>query len=60
MKYVITGMSRLTGERVVISKPMEKEMAVQLRKKKALSNNRYSAFTRLKIRPALQEGCLFE
>jgi hypothetical protein len=33
MKYVITGISRLTGDRVVISKPMEKEMAVQLRKK---------------------------
>lgn len=33
-KFVVTGISRLTGDRVVISKPMEKEMAVQLRKKK--------------------------
>ena len=58
-KYVVTGISRLTGERVVISSPhSEREARLLMEKQKARNHGR-SAYSRLKTEPAEREGDLW-
>lgn len=50
-QYVITGISRLTGEREEISRPMDEDEA-QIRLDRELKNrkrHKYPAYTRLRI-----------
>lgn len=57
--YVITGISRLTGERVAVTTPADlmraKETLIKLRDRR----HRQSAYTRLQLQAAVHEGNLF-
>lgn len=56
MKYVITGINRLTGDREAVSRAMEKEQAeATLRNVKAIGRRRRAAYTRLKVETAEKE-----
>lgn len=59
MKYVVTGVSRLTGEREAISSPHSEWKAYELMQKYRgwqLKAGKKSAYTRLKVQPACTEG----
>lgn len=59
MKYVVTGVNRLTGEREAISSPHSEWKAYDLMQKYKglqLKAGKESAYTRLKVEPALKEG----
>ena len=59
MKYVVTGVNRLTGERETISSPHVEWKAYDLmRKYKGYQARagKNSAYTHLKVMPASQEG----
>lgn len=59
MKYVVTGENRLTGEREVISSPHAEWKAHDLMLKykgHQVRAGKNSAYTRLKVMPASQEG----
>lgn len=57
--YVITGVSRLTGERTRISRTMTKERAEMLIDALRPQQHRCSEYGRLKVEPAVREGDLF-
>ena len=59
MKWVITGVSRLTGERVSLSVPMEKERGDRLLRLVQKRQHSGSAYSRLKLQPACGEGWCF-
>ena len=50
-RYVITAINRLTKERVVISRPYNKEDAVRIRDILAKRNHPQSVYSRLKVEP---------
>ena len=59
MKYVVTGVNRLTGEREAISSPHSEWKAYDLMQKYRgwqLKAGKSSAYTRLKVQPACTEG----
>jgi len=59
MKYVVTGVNRLTGEREAISSPHSEWKAHDLMTKYRgwqLKAGKKSAYTRLKVLPACTEG----
>ena len=59
MKYVVTGVNRLTGEREAISSPHSEWKAYDLMRKYKglqLKAGKSSAYTRLKVQPACTEG----
>jgi hypothetical protein len=59
MKYVVTGVNRLTGEREAISSPHSEWKAYDLMQKYKglqLKTGKESAYTRLKVQPACTEG----
>ena len=59
MKYVVTGVNRLTGERETISSPHAEITAHDLMRKYKgyqVRAGKNSAYTRLKAVPASQEG----
>lgn len=58
MKWVVTGISRLTGERVAISSPKSKEVAQLMMVRQKRKNRRGSVWSRLELRPAVEEGSL--
>ncbi|SEF42771.1 hypothetical protein SAMN05216354_0382 [Xylanibacter ruminicola] len=58
MKYVVTGINRLTGERGVCSRVYDLVRAQQLRDQMAQTNHRKSVWTRLRVEPAIHEGFL--
>lgn len=61
MKYVVTGVNRLTGERETISSPHSEWKAYDLMLKYKgwqLKAGKDSAYTRLKVLPACTEGDL--
>ena len=58
MKYVVTGVSRLTGEREVISNP-HSEWKANLIMERARGRSKKAAYTRLKVEPAEREGVLW-
>ena len=61
MKYVVTGVNRLTGERETISSPHSEWKAYDLMRKYKglqLKAGKNSAYTRLKVMPACTEGKL--
>ena len=51
MKWVVTAISRLTGERVVISSPKEKEVAMLMMQRQKRKNHGRSAWSRLELKP---------
>lgn len=63
MKYVVTGISRLTGEREAISRPKEYMVAygmlLRAQKKYGSATARHRAYTCLKLQEAVEEGRLF-
>ena len=59
MKYVVTGISRLTGERVIISSPHSEWKAQLLMEQQKRKNNSRSVYSRLKLEPADREGSLW-
>lgn len=59
MKYVVTGVNRLTGEREAISSPHAEMTARDLMRKYKgyqVRAGKSSAYLRLKVQPASQEG----
>ncbi len=59
MKYVVTGVNRLTGERETISSPHSEWKAYDLMQKYKglqLKAGKNSAYTHLKVQPACTEG----
>ena len=50
-KYVITAINRLTKERIVVSRPYNKEDAVRIRNDLAKRNHPHSVYSRLKVEP---------
>ena len=59
MKYVVTGVNRLTGERETISSPHSEWKAYDLMQKYKglqLKAGKESAYTKLKVQPACTEG----
>lgn len=58
MKYVVTAISRLTGERVIISAPHSEWKARLLLEREKARRTRTSAYSRLKVEPAEREGRL--
>lgn len=63
MKYVVTGISRLTGEREAISRPKEYMVAygmlLRAQKKYGSATARHRAYTCLKLQEAVEEGRLW-
>lgn len=59
MKYVVTGINKLTGEREPVSRPYSEWKARLLRDKLASRQHGKSAFKRLKVEPAVEEGCIW-
>lgn len=59
MKYVVTGISRLTGERVAVSSPHSLTKACEMRDKMAARQHCRSAYKWLKVEPAEREGSLW-
>lgn len=58
MKYVVTGISRLTGEREVISSPHPEWKAQLLLAQAKSRQTRKSAYKHLKVEPAVREALL--
>lgn len=58
-KYVITGISRLNGERVVVSSPHSLTKACEMRDRMASKIHNHSAYTKLKVEPCIKEGSLW-
>lgn len=59
MKYVVTGVNRLTGERETISSPHSEWKAYDLMQKYKglqMKAGKKSAYTRMKVQPACTEG----
>ena len=57
MKYVVTGVSRLTGEREVISNP-HSEWKANLIMERTRGRSKKAAYTRLKVEPVERGGCV--
>ena len=57
--YVVTGISRLTGERVAVSSPHSLTKACEMRDKMVAHQHCYSAYKQLKVEPAEREGRLW-
>lgn len=58
-KYVVTGISRLTGEREPVTKPHSLWKTLEMRDKLAARQHFRSAYKWLKVEPAVREGRLF-
>ena len=58
-KYVVTGISKLSGEREVVTKPHGLTKTLELRDQLAARQHCRSAYRRLKIEPAEREGRLW-
>ena len=59
MKYVVTGVNRLTGEREPVTKPHSEWKCREMRDKLVARQHSHSAYSRLKVEPAEKEGCLW-
>lgn len=57
--YIVTGISRLTGERVAVSSPHSFTKCCEMRDKMAVRLHCSSAYSRLKVEPAEKEGNLW-
>ena len=58
-KYVVTGISKLSGEREVVTKPHGLTKTLELRDKLAARQHCRTAYRRLKIEHAEREGRLW-
>ncbi|UKK48744.1 hypothetical protein L6475_01885 [Prevotella sp. E9-3] len=58
-KYVVTGISRLSGERVAVTAPHSLTKTQEMRDKMAARQHSRSAYKCLKIEPAEKEGNLW-
>lgn len=59
MKYVVTGINKLTGEREPVTKPHSEWKTRELRDKLAAKQHSRSAYKWLKVEPAVSELNLF-
>ena len=59
MKYVVTGINRLTGEREPVTNPHNKVKCMEMREKLVSRQHSRSAYSRLKVEPADKEGSLW-
>lgn len=59
MKYVVTGINRLTGEREPVTKPHSEWKCREMREKLVARQHSRSAYSRLKVEPADREGSLW-
>lgn len=59
MKYVITAINKLTGEREPVTKPHSEWKAREMRDKLAARLHSRSAYKHLKVEPAIEEGSLW-
>lgn len=59
MKYVVTGINKMTGEREPVTKPHSEWKAREMRDKLATRQHRKSAYKWLKVEPAVKEGSLW-
>ena len=59
MKYVVTGINRLTGEREPVTKPHSEWKTREMRDKLAARQHCRSAYKQLKVEPAEKEGDLW-
>lgn len=61
MKYVVTAINRLTGEREAISRPHEKFRAETMKRRyiQRCVDVHDRPYTRLKVEPAVSEGALW-
>lgn len=56
MKYVVTGINRLTGERQPVTNPHSEWKTREMRDKLAAKQHCRSAYKCLKVEPAIKEG----
>lgn len=59
MKYVVTGINKMTGEREPVTKPHSEWKAREMREKLAARQHSKSAYKWLKVEPAIKEGSLW-
>lgn len=59
MKYVVTGINKLTGEREPVTKAHSMTKALEMRDKLVRRQHSRSAYKCLKVEPAEREGNLF-
>ena len=59
MKYVVTGINKMTGEREPVTKPHSEWKAREMRDKLATRQHRKSAYKCLKVEPAVKTKKLF-
>ena len=59
MKWIVTGINKLTGEREPVTKPHSERKAREMRDKLAARNHCKSAYKWLKVEPAVKEGSLW-
>ena len=59
IKWVVTGINKLTGEREPVTKPHSEWKAREMRDKLAARQHCKSAYKRLKVEPAEKEGNLW-
>lgn len=57
--YVVTGISRLTGERVQVSSPHTLTKAMEMRDRMAARQHCRSAYSKLKVEPYVREATLW-
>lgn len=50
-KYVVTGINKLSGERMAITSPHSQKVCQRMRDALAAKTHRYSAYIRLKVEP---------
>lgn len=59
MKYVVTGINKMTGEREAISNPHSEWKATELLMRWKARNRNTRPYKRLRVEPAAMEGSLF-
>ena len=59
MKWIVTGINKLTGVREPVTRPYSEHVARELRDKLCKRSHCKSVYSRLKVEPAVQEGSLF-
>lgn len=57
--YVVTGVSRLAGEREAVTCPHGLSKTVELRDRLARKQHSWSAYSRLRVEPVEREGDVF-
>ncbi len=59
MKFVVTGINKMTGEREPVTAPHSEWKTLLLRDKLAAKQHKNSAYRKLKVEPVASEGKLW-